>query len=264
MSVYNGYFKKHNGTDWDILYLKTTAENIVSGILHVDRIPNLDAEKINSGVFHPDRIPTINASKILGGILDKSVLPAIAITSRIVNTTLANFLTIYNDTTGNMEGDVLILTTDKKTYIHNGGTAGDATDWTLMETPTDLVQSVAGKTGVITLTKNDVGLNNVPNVDATNPSNIVQTSTHRFVTDSEKAIWNGKVANLSDLGITASASELNKLDNVTVGATEFNFLSGLVENVQNRLNNLGTSKQSKILFSLGDPLGAEGDYAFVY
>jgi hypothetical protein len=158
-----------------------------------------DATEINSGILHVDRIPDIDASKISGGVLDKSVLPSIAITSRIVNTTLANFLTIYNDTTGNMEGDVLILTTDKKTYIHNGGTAGDATDWTLMETPTDLVQSVAGKTGVVVLTKSDVGLNNVPNLDATNPTNIVQTSTHRFVSDAEKAVWNNKYGRPTDL-----------------------------------------------------------------
>jgi hypothetical protein len=44
-----------------------------------------------------------------------------------------------------------------------------------------------------TLTKSDVGLGNVPNVDATNPANIVQTSSYRFVTDTEKAIWNASV-----------------------------------------------------------------------
>ena len=36
-------------------------------------------------------------------------------------------------------------------------------------------------------TKSDIGLGNVPNIDATNPTNIVQTSSYRFVTDSEKA-----------------------------------------------------------------------------
>ena len=35
-------------------------------------------------------------------------------------------------------------------------------------------------------TKTDIGLGNVPNIDATNPTNIVQTSSYRFVTDSEK------------------------------------------------------------------------------
>lgn len=43
-----------------------------------------------------------------------------------------------------------------------------------------------------TLTSSDVGLGNVPNVDATNPANIVQTSSYRFVTDAEKATYNSK------------------------------------------------------------------------
>lgn len=43
-----------------------------------------------------------------------------------------------------------------------------------------------------TLSSSDVGLGNVPNIDATNPANIVQTSSYRFVTDAEKSTWNGK------------------------------------------------------------------------
>jgi len=43
-----------------------------------------------------------------------------------------------------------------------------------------------------TLASSDVGLGNVPNVDATNPANIAQDANHRFVTDTEKTTWNGK------------------------------------------------------------------------
>lgn len=42
------------------------------------------------------------------------------------------------------------------------------------------------------VTKSDIGLSNVPNTDATNPANITQDSTHRFVTDTEKTYWNSK------------------------------------------------------------------------
>jgi hypothetical protein len=38
--------------------------------------------------------------------------------------------------------------------------------------------------------KTDVGLNNVPNVDATDPANITQNTTHRFASDAEKTVWN--------------------------------------------------------------------------
>lgn len=44
----------------------------------------------------------------------------------------------------------------------------------------------------ITLTKTDIGLSNVPNTDATNPANITQSSSFRFVTDTEKSTWNAK------------------------------------------------------------------------
>lgn len=49
----------------------------------------------------------------------------------------------------------------------------------------------------VTVTKTDVGLGNVPNEDATNPVNIDQTSSYRFVTDTEKATWNAKQAALT-------------------------------------------------------------------
>jgi hypothetical protein len=40
------------------------------------------------------------------------------------------------------------------------------------------------------INSSSVGLGNVPNVDATNPSNITQTASYRFTTDTEKALWN--------------------------------------------------------------------------
>lgn len=42
------------------------------------------------------------------------------------------------------------------------------------------------------VTKSDVGLSNVPNLDATNPANLVQTASYRLVSDTEKSTWNGK------------------------------------------------------------------------
>lgn len=51
---------------------------------------------------------------------------------------------------------------------------------------------IASTSNPHSVTKSQVGLGNVPNVDATNPANIVQTSSYRFVTDTEKSTWNGK------------------------------------------------------------------------
>ena len=70
------------------------------------------------------------------------------------------------------------------------------------------------------VTKTDVGLSNVPNLDATNPVNIVQTSSYRFVTDTEKSTWNGK-ENAITAGTTAQYYRGDKtfqtLDKTAVG-----------------------------------------------
>lgn len=44
----------------------------------------------------------------------------------------------------------------------------------------------------VSLSKTDIGLGNVPNTDATNPANISQSASYRFVTDTEKSTWNAK------------------------------------------------------------------------
>lgn len=44
------------------------------------------------------------------------------------------------------------------------------------------------------------------------------------------------VESLSDLGVTATVAELNKLDGVTATATELNYLDGVTANVQTQLN----------------------------
>lgn len=62
--------------------------------------------------------------------------------------------------------------------------------------------------------KENLELENVPNVDATNPANINQTSSYRFVTDIEKAAWNASAiykdtyANLVTWAATATDSAL--------------------------------------------------------
>lgn len=55
-----------------------------------------------------------------------------------------------------------------------------------------IVQYYRGDKTFQTLDKTVVGLNNVLNLDQSDPTNITQDSTHRFVTDSEKTDWNGK------------------------------------------------------------------------
>ena len=67
-------------------------------------------------------------------------------------------------------------------------------------------------------TKSDIGLGNVPNIDATNPTNIVQTSSYRFVTDSEKANITTAYNHSQTTG-NPHGTELEQLSDVSGDAT---------------------------------------------
>lgn len=61
------------------------------------------------------------------------------------------------------EGDLVIRTDLSKTFVDNGGSAGTMADYTELVSPTDAVTSVNGQTGIVNLTKTDIGLGNVTN-----------------------------------------------------------------------------------------------------
>lgn len=48
------------------------------------------------------------------------------------------------------EGDVVVRSDQNKSYVHNGGSSGTMSDYTLLATPTNAVLSVDGNTGAIT------------------------------------------------------------------------------------------------------------------
>jgi hypothetical protein len=58
------------------------------------------------------------------------------------------------------EGDVVVRSDENKTYMHNGGSAGSMSDYTLMATPTDAVTSVVGQTGVVSTAQIKTALEN--------------------------------------------------------------------------------------------------------
>lgn len=131
MADQNITLKRKTSTGIDNLYPSTTGERIISGTINKDRLP--------------DDIPV---SK-LDGVISSANLPAIAVASVTVHgNTFSNYLSLYNDTSGNLEGDIVISTTDNESYIHNGGTAGDSGDWTLLATPDGDITAVTASTGL--------------------------------------------------------------------------------------------------------------------
>ncbi len=133
--------------------------------LTADDIPQLSAAEIsglgtaavkNTGTASGN-IPVLGAD----GKLDTSVIPAIALSDIFTVENEAEMLELTAQT-----GDVAIRTDENKTYILSAEPASQKLNWKQMLTPTAPVQSVNGKTGVVTLTAEDVGATD-ENVDVT-------------------------------------------------------------------------------------------------
>ncbi|MBU0973860.1 MAG: hypothetical protein KKC20_24695, partial [Proteobacteria bacterium] len=84
------------------------------------------------------------------GKVPTAQLPALAITETFVVASEVAQLALTAQ-----EGDVAIRTDLSKSYIQNGGSVGDMTDWSELLTPTDTVLSVFGRTGAVAAVAND-------------------------------------------------------------------------------------------------------------
>lgn len=100
------------------------------------------------------QIPVLDAS----GKLDAAVLPAIAITDTFVVVSQAAMLALTAEV-----GDVAVRTDLNKSFILKTAGPSVLANWQELLTPTAAVSSVSGRTGAVTLTASDVGLNNVTN-----------------------------------------------------------------------------------------------------
>lgn len=104
--------------------------------------------------------------------------------------------------------------------------------------------------------KASVGLSNVPNTDATNPANIVQTISYRFVTDTEKTSWNAKEPAIVNPNDTSKYYRGDKtwatLDKSTIGL-------GNVDNTSDSSKPISTLTQTALdaKYDASNPSGFE-------
>lgn len=129
-------------------------------------IPTLTLSKISDAGTAASRntgtssgnIPVLDSQ----GKLNASVLPAIAISDTFVVNSQTAMLALTAQI-----GDIAIRTDLNKSFILKSSPSSVLNNWQELLTPSSPVQSVAGRTGVITLTASDVGLGNVTNESKT-------------------------------------------------------------------------------------------------
>lgn len=107
------------------------------------------------------------------GKIIESLLPSIALMDTFEASSEASMLLLSHA----RRGDICIRTDINKTFILASDGYETLTNWKELKTPTDLVLSVAGKTGTVNLVKGDVGLGNVDNTSDLNKPISTATQT---------------------------------------------------------------------------------------
>lgn len=122
--------------------------NAASGDAQILNKPTLGtAATLDTGTAEGN-IPVLGVN----GKLADSVVPKIAITETYLVASEAAMLALTAEV-----GDVAIRSDVKKNYILSAIPAATLSNWFELETPTDVVQSVNGEVGIVTLTAGDVG-----------------------------------------------------------------------------------------------------------
>lgn len=160
--------------------------------------------------------------------------------------------------------------------------AGNIDGNALYLTPDITVDSVNGKTGDVALTASDVGADTSGTAASAVSSHNADTSAHsdiRASINQLSSLSNGTgmagliktsstvtsnsgytacpvingvpyykdtdtTCSLGDLGITATAAELNKMDGVTATTAELNYVDGVTSSIQTQLNNKAASSHN--------------------
>lgn len=128
------------------------------------------------------------------GKLLSSQLPALAITDTFPVASQAAMLALADADVG----DVAIRSDVSKTFILRALPASTLANWSEILSPTSGVSSVFGRVGAVTAQAGDY-----------TAAQITQDASNRFVTDAEKAAWNGKQAALGYAPVSRSGDTIN-------------------------------------------------------
>ena len=166
-------------------------------------------------------VPILNSN----GKLDTTILPSLAITDTFTANSQAAMLALSAE-----KGDVCIRTDESKTYILQSEPASTLANWIELATPTDLVQSVNGKTGTVVLNYEDVG--------AVQANSAITGATKCKITyDSKGLVTAGADLSASDIPDVSATYETksNKSDSYTQSSsTTYSSTKALVDGLSTK------------------------------
>lgn len=194
----------------------TTLAGVASGVFGRTLLGAADATAAKASLALAAVASSGSASDITTGILPTSVMPPLAINDTFTVASQAAMLALTAQ-----RGDVAIRTDTNRSYILATDSPATLADWKLLTAGGD-VTSVAGRTGVVVLTKTDVGLDQVDNVSGAN----AVVSTAQAAADNLRLL---KTANLSDVANTATArSNLSVYSQAEIGNPETDLVAAYV------------------------------------
>jgi len=212
----------------------------------------------------PNGVATLDGN---GKILS-SQLPSIALTDTFVVATQAAMLALVAQT-----GDVAVRTDLRKSFILKGTNAATLEDWQELLTPSDVVQSVAGRTGAVTLNTADVaeGTNLYFTNARASAAAPVQSVSGRTgaVTLTKADVALSNVENKSSATIRSEISSNNVIDALSYVPTKGAYFVGQYDaagisaidlrNITNPLTGIGYARGARFRFgSANDANSAQG------
>jgi hypothetical protein len=190
----------------------TTLAGVASGAFGRTLLTSVDASAAKTSLGLA-AVASSGSAADLTGTLPTAVLPPLAINETTVVADQAAMLALTAQ-----RGDVAVRTDNSRTYILASDSPTTLADWKQITAAGDVI-SVAGRTGVVTLAKADVGLSAVDNTaDADKP-----VSTAQATADGLRML---KSSNLSDLANAGTArTNLDVYSKTEVGDPTTNFVT---------------------------------------
>lgn len=137
--------------------ITVNSKGLVTGVanLSTEDLPEITADDVTGlGTAAKLNAGTANGNVVVvgsDGKIDPNLMPALAITSVHVVASEEEMLGLTAQ-----EGDVCVRSDEEKSYILKQSPASTLANWIELDSPTDKVQSVNGKTGTVVLNTDDI------------------------------------------------------------------------------------------------------------